>query len=92
MSHCILVPETSAPDMLLPLQGRSDIVLKRFGPKVTAPEFRALLGNVNAMVLGVTPIADAELDAAPQLKRSPGLAWAMTRSTCRPSPGARSRC
>ena len=68
MSHCILVPETSAPDMLLPLQGRSDIVLKRFGPKVTAPEFRALLGNVNAMVLGVTPIADAELDAAPQLK------------------------
>ena len=68
MSHRILVPETSAPDMFLPLQGRSDIVLERFGPKVSASEFRALLGQVNAAILGVTPFADPELDAAPMLK------------------------
>lgn len=32
MSHRILVPETSAPDRFLPLQGRSDIV-EPFGPR-----------------------------------------------------------
>ncbi len=68
MTHRILLPETSAPDSLQPLQGRSDIVLERFGPKVTQSEFRALLGNVNAVILGLTPFADPELDAAPQLK------------------------
>jgi len=54
--------------MLLPLKGRTDVVLERFGPKVTTAEFRALLGNVHAAILGVTPFADAELDAAPALK------------------------
>lgn len=68
MSHRILLSETSAPDMLLPIQGRTDIILERFGPKVTQAEFRALLGSVNAAILGVTPFGDPELDAAPALK------------------------
>lgn len=68
MSHRILIPETSAPDMFLPIEGRSDVDLVRFSPKATRDEFRGLLRDVHAAILGVTPISDPELDAAPNLK------------------------
>jgi len=68
MSHIILIPETIAPDAFQAAQGRSDLVFERFPFSIPQAEFRLRLARVHAAVLGLTPFADPELDAAPALK------------------------
>ncbi|MFZ9710562.1 MAG: hydroxyacid dehydrogenase [Burkholderiaceae bacterium] len=68
MSYTILIPETIAPDAFKAAEGRNDIVFERFAMSIAQSEFRARLGGVHAAILGLTPFADPELDAAPMLK------------------------
>lgn len=68
MSYRILIPENLAPDGLLPAQGRADVILDRFPLSIAQPAFRERLAGAHGAVLGLTPIADPELDAAPSLR------------------------
>ena len=68
MSYTILIPETIAPDAFKAAEGRNDIIFERFAFSITQSEFRTRLAKVHAAILGLTPIADPELDAAPRLK------------------------
>jgi D-3-phosphoglycerate dehydrogenase len=68
MSYTILIPETIAPDAFKAAEGRNDIVFERFALSIAQSDFRARLGSVHAAILGLTPFADPELDAAPKLK------------------------
>jgi D-3-phosphoglycerate dehydrogenase len=68
MPPVILIPENFPPDGLRPAEGRNDIVLERFALSIAQPAFRERLAGAHGAVLGLTPIADPELDAAPQLK------------------------
>ncbi|NDA93262.1 MAG: 3-phosphoglycerate dehydrogenase [Betaproteobacteria bacterium] len=68
MSYTILMPETIAPDAFKAAEGRNDIVFERFAFSLPQSDFRARLAKVHAAILGLTPIADPELDVAPHLK------------------------
>ena len=68
MSYTILIPETIAPDGLKAAEGRNDLVFERFALSIPQTEFRSRLAKAHAAILGLTPFADPELDAAPSLK------------------------
>jgi D-3-phosphoglycerate dehydrogenase len=68
MTHVILLPENIAPDGLKPLQGRTDVELRRFAGNIAQADFRALLPGAHGAVLGLTPFGDPELAAGPDMR------------------------
>ena len=68
MRPIVLVPEALAPAGFSLAQSRPELQLRTFPANLGAEAFRAQLGDVQAVVLGLTPFGRAELDAAPALR------------------------
>jgi D-3-phosphoglycerate dehydrogenase len=64
----LLLPATMARASWDVVKGRADIEAVPFESNLPTPEFHALLDDVHGIALGLTPFADAELQAASNLR------------------------
>ena len=64
----LLLPSTMARAGWEVAEARSDVEAIAFEGNIPAAKFHALLGDVNGVALGMTPFAQAELQAARNLR------------------------